>query len=143
MREVDRLEVIREVVGKRLVQREAGERLRLRVRQVKRLVRRYRELGAKGLISGHRGRKASNAIASEARAEILAVVRERYERVNAVTSHWQRRRSRRDGNAVRGGPPGEATGVTGRTGFVGGRQPTFLELTMALFALKNDDLRNG
>ena len=79
MREVDRLEVIREVVGKRLVQREAGERLRLSVRQVKRLVRRYRELGAKGLISGHRGRKASNAIAPEVRAEILAVVRERYE----------------------------------------------------------------
>ena len=32
LREVDRLEVIREVVGKRLVQREAGERLRLSVR---------------------------------------------------------------------------------------------------------------
>ncbi len=44
MREVDRLEMIREVVGKRLVQREAGEQLRLSVRQVKRLVRRYREL---------------------------------------------------------------------------------------------------
>ena len=32
MREVDRLEMIREVVGKRLVQREAGEQLRLSVR---------------------------------------------------------------------------------------------------------------
>ena len=79
MKEVDRLEVIREVVGKRLRQREAGERLRLCVRQVKRLVRRYRELGARGLKSGHRGRKASNAIAPQVRAEILAVVRERYE----------------------------------------------------------------
>ena len=78
MREVDRLEVIREVAGKRLRQGEAGERMRLSVRQVKRLLRRYREFGAVGLISGHRGRKASNAIAPEVRAEVLAVVRERY-----------------------------------------------------------------
>ena len=61
MREVDRLGVIREVAGKRLRQREAGERM-LSVRQV-RLLRRYRELGARGLISGHRGRKANNASA--------------------------------------------------------------------------------
>ena len=78
MREVDRLGVIREVAGKRLRQREAGERIGLGVRQVKRLLRRYRELGARGLISGHRGRKASNAIAPEVRAEMVAVVRERY-----------------------------------------------------------------
>ena len=49
MREVDRLEVIREVLGKRLGQREAGERLGICVRQVKRLVRRYRERGVRGL----------------------------------------------------------------------------------------------
>ena len=79
MREVDRLEVIREVLGRRLGQREAGERLGICVRQVKRLVRRYRERGVRGLISGHRGRRASNAIAPEARREMVAVVRERYE----------------------------------------------------------------
>ena len=79
MREVDRLGVIREVAGKRLRQREGGERMGLSVRQVKRLLRRYRELGARGLISGHGGRKANNAIAPEVRAEILGVVRERYE----------------------------------------------------------------
>ena len=79
MREVDRLEVIRDVLGRRLGQREAGERLGICVRQVKRLVRRYRERGVRGLISGHRGRRASNAIAPEARREMVAVVRERYE----------------------------------------------------------------
>ena len=79
MKEVDRLEVIREVLGRRLRQREAGERMGICVRQVKRLVRRYRELGARGLKSGHRGRQAPNAIAPEVRREILGVVRERYE----------------------------------------------------------------
>ena len=53
MREVDRLEVIRDVLGRRLGQREAGERLGICVRQVKRLVRRYAggegvDLGAPG-----------------------------------------------------------------------------------------------
>lgn len=78
MKEVDRLGVIREVAGKGLRQREAGERLGLSVRQVKRLLRRYREMGARGLISGHRGRKANNAIAPQAREEMLGLVRERY-----------------------------------------------------------------
>ena len=89
MREVDRLEVIREVLGRRLGQREAGERLGICVRQVKQLVRRYRERGVRGLISGHRGRRASNAIAPEARREMVAVVRERYEGLFA--DPWHRR----------------------------------------------------
>ena len=79
MKEVDRLGVIEEVARKRLRQRGAAERLGLSVRQVKRLLRRYRELGARGLISGHRGRKANNAIAPEVREEMLGLVRERYE----------------------------------------------------------------
>ena len=79
MREVDRVEVIREVLGRRLRQGEASERLGICVRQVKRPVRRYREEGARGLRSRRRGRRASNGIAPELRREILGVVRERYE----------------------------------------------------------------
>ena len=79
MREVDRVGVIREVLGRRLRQGEASERLGICVRQVKRLVRRYREEGARGLRSRRRGRRASNAIAPELRREIVGVVRERYE----------------------------------------------------------------
>ena len=71
MREVDRVEVIREVLGRRLRQGEASERLGICVRQVKRLVRRYREEGARGLRSRRRGRRASNGIAPELRREIL------------------------------------------------------------------------
>ena len=63
MREVDRVGVIREVLGRRLRQGEASERLGICVRQVKRLVRRYREEGARGLRSRRRGRRASNGIA--------------------------------------------------------------------------------
>ena len=44
-READRAGVIGQLAEKRLRQREAAERLRLGVRQVKRLLARYRERG--------------------------------------------------------------------------------------------------
>ncbi len=78
MREADRAGVIRQVVEKRLKQREAAERLRLSVRQVKRLAARYRERGAAGLVSGHRGKRSNNAIDAAVRREVLELVRERY-----------------------------------------------------------------
>ena len=87
MREVDRVEVIREVLGRQLRQGEASERPGICVRQVERLVRRYREEGARGLRSRRR-RRASDAIAPELRREILGVVRERYEDF-APTLAWE------------------------------------------------------
>ena len=89
MREVDRVEVIREVLGRRMRQGEASERLGICVRQVKRLVRRYREEGARRLRSRRRGRRASNGIAPELRREIVGVVRERYEDF-APTLAWEK-----------------------------------------------------
>ena len=78
VRESDRASVIGEVVAGRLRQVEAARRLGLGVRQVKRLVRRYRERGAAGLVSGHRGRRPNNAIAAAVRGEVMALVWERY-----------------------------------------------------------------
>ena len=78
MRELDRAGVIRQVVEGRLTQREAAERLGLSVRQVKRLVARYRTHGAAGLVSGHRGKRSNNAIDAATRREVLELVRERY-----------------------------------------------------------------
>ena len=78
MVEADRVGVIRDVVEKRLTQREAALRLGLGVRQVKRLVSRYRERGAAGLVSGRRGRPSNNAIDPAVRRDALELVRERY-----------------------------------------------------------------
>ena len=63
MAEADRAVVIGQVAEKRLRQREAADRLGLSVRQVKRLLARYRERGPAGLVSGHRGKVANNAMA--------------------------------------------------------------------------------
>lgn len=77
-RELDRVGVIRVVVEKRLRQKDAARQLGLSVRQVKRLVQRYRAEGAAGLISRHRGRRPNNQIPDALRREILGLVRSRY-----------------------------------------------------------------
>ena len=77
-KEVDRLGVIRAVAAKRLCQGAAARQSGLSVRQVKRLVRRYRGQGAPGLVSRHRGRRPNNAIPEGRRSAVLALVRTHY-----------------------------------------------------------------
>ena len=77
-KEVDRMEVIQAVISRKLKQQEAASQLGLSVRQVKRLVRRYRDHGAAGLVSGHRSRRAANAITAAVRHEVMQLMRERY-----------------------------------------------------------------
>ena len=77
-KEIDRLGVVRQVAARRLRQREAAERLGLSVRQVQRLVRRYRDDGAAGLVSRRRGRRPNNVIGADVRREVMDWVRKRY-----------------------------------------------------------------
>ena len=76
--EADRAVVIGQVAEKRLRQRAAAERLGVSVRQVKRLLARYREHGPAGLVSGHRGKVSNNAVAPAVWGAVMELVRERY-----------------------------------------------------------------
>ena len=78
MAEADRAVVIGQVAEKRLRQREAADRLGLSVRQVKRLLARYRERGPAGLVSGHRGKVSNNAMTGAVRRAAMELVGERY-----------------------------------------------------------------
>lgn len=77
-KEVDRLRCIQAVMSKQLGQADATRPLGLSVRQVKRLVACYRQPGASGFVSGHRGKRPNNAIAEEVRQEVLSIVRKCY-----------------------------------------------------------------
>ena len=77
-KEVDRLSMVRKLEAKRLRQREAAEQLGLSVRQVKRLLRRYRQDGATGLVSRRRGRRPNNAMDAGIRREVMDWVVKRY-----------------------------------------------------------------
>ena len=77
-RERDRLWVLHEVERRHLRQREAAERLRLSVRQVRRLLRRVKRHGDRGLIHRLRGRPSNRKTPAAVRQRILAEVRARY-----------------------------------------------------------------
>ena len=77
-KELDRLTVIKSLHSGRLRQKEAASQLNLSVRQIKRLLARYREQGAKGIISRHRGKTPNNAYTPETRLFVLQLIRNKY-----------------------------------------------------------------
>ena len=70
--EVKRVHVIQRTIDTRGSQAAAARQLGLSVRQVKRLVQRYRSQGAAGLVSRRRGQRPPNALAPALRAAALA-----------------------------------------------------------------------
>lgn len=86
-RELDRVGVIEAVVSGRVSQGEAAIELTLSVRQVKRLVRRYREHGAPGLGSRRRGQPSNNRLDDTVREQALSLVRERYADFGPTLAH--------------------------------------------------------
>jgi len=64
-KELTRLEVIQKIEEKRLKQREAAERLRVSERQVRRLLKAYRQSEAVGLVSKRRGQPSNNRMKME------------------------------------------------------------------------------
>ena len=60
--ELHRLEVMKQMEEKRISQKTAAEELGIGVRQVKRLLRSYREEGARGLASRQRGTTQPSSI---------------------------------------------------------------------------------
>ncbi len=76
--ELERLEVIRKVVTKHLTQVIAARQLGVTVRQVKRLVKRYRADGAEGLISKQRGRVSNHKYTINKIESIKKLVEDHY-----------------------------------------------------------------
>jgi transposase len=78
MRELDRLKVIQAVVNMGLKPGRAAERLGVTVRQVERLVWRYRESGAAGLTSRKRNKPGNRKLDEGLALRALTLIRERY-----------------------------------------------------------------
>ncbi len=77
-KERDRLKVVSALAECRLKQVEASRLLRLSVRQVRRLLRRYREEGDVGLVHRSRGRPSNRRIPEATHRRVLALVRRHY-----------------------------------------------------------------
>jgi hypothetical protein len=78
MRELDRLKVIQAVVDRMLKPGLAAERLHLTVRQVERLVLRYKQAGAAGVGSRARGRPGNRKLDDGTAYRALILIRDRY-----------------------------------------------------------------
>jgi len=70
-KEINRLEILEKVKTKQMTQRVAAEILKLSTRQVKRLVKAYREQGASGLVSKRRGKPSNNQITQELKQKVV------------------------------------------------------------------------
>lgn len=77
-KELTRLEVVQRVTGKQMGHAEAARQLSVTERQVKRLVRAFREAGAVGLVSKRRGQPSNNRIDEAIKTEVLGRLRDRY-----------------------------------------------------------------
>jgi len=78
-KEIDRLEVMQKLDGKQMSQKEAGRILQLSTRQVKRILRGYREHGAARLISKQRGRKSNNRLPEATKRKALDALKSKYQ----------------------------------------------------------------
>lgn len=78
MRELDRLKVIQAVVDRMLKPGRAAERLQLTTRQIERLVLRYRQSGAAGIVSQARGRPGNRKLDEGVACHALRLIQERY-----------------------------------------------------------------
>lgn len=78
-KEISRMEVIKRVLSERTYTTDhAAQALQLSTRQVKRLIRRYREEGPPGLISHKRGRPSNRKTPASLRVQVLSLIEDRY-----------------------------------------------------------------
>jgi len=82
--ELKRLELIKKAIGKELTQLEVSEFLVVSQRQVRRIVRRVREMGSKGVIHQNRGKSNGRRITDAIKAKVLRVYGSKYKDFGAT-----------------------------------------------------------
>jgi transposase len=85
--ELSRLEVMERLGEKRMRQRTASEILGVSVRQVKRLLRAYRNEGAAGLVSKQRGKPSHHQLDAETGQAVLNLLKGRYADFGPTLAH--------------------------------------------------------
>ena len=75
-KERDRLKVLTEARDKLITQKQAAERLKMSQRQIRRLVRRLRQVGDRAVLHGLRGKSSNRKIADEVKQRAIAELRD-------------------------------------------------------------------
>jgi transposase len=86
-KELSKLEVMQRLSSKRMSPKEAGQILNLGIRQVKRLLKTYREEGAAGLVSKQRGQPGNNRLTERVKQRALDLLKTRYQGFGPTLAH--------------------------------------------------------
>lgn len=86
-KELTRLEILQKAATKRLKQREAADILGVSERHVRRLLRAYRQKGAKGLISRKRGKPSNNRLKPESKQQAIDLLHSQYHDFGPTLAH--------------------------------------------------------
>ena len=78
IKEANRLGVMQQIDKKNLSLRQASEELGLSIRHLKRLRKRYRHEGERGLISRRRGQASHNKIPDKVRSKVIEILKDPY-----------------------------------------------------------------
>ena len=78
IKETERITVMDNLIAKRIKQKHAGRQLCISVRQVQRILKRYKRDKAAGLIHKSRGREGNRAIPESKKEEIISLINKNY-----------------------------------------------------------------
>ena len=74
LKEVKRLEIVKKIISKKLKQREGASILKISERQIRRLVKSYKESGESGLTSKKRGKASNRRISLDIETKITTLI---------------------------------------------------------------------
>lgn len=77
-KELKRLHIIKKVLNKELKQIEAGEWLKISVRQIRRIIKRVRIEGERGIVNRSRGRESNRKLPEEMKKKVIEIYRKKY-----------------------------------------------------------------
>jgi transposase len=86
-KELTRMEIIQNLQGKRMKQKEAAEMLGISERHVRRLLSAYRQDGEVGLISKRRGKPSNNQLKPETKQQVIDLLHSRYQDFGPTLAH--------------------------------------------------------
>src|SRR5208283_1283648 len=77
-KDVAKLEIMSLLKEKRVPQEEAAKRLKISVRQVRRIYKRYVQHGTTGILSGKRGHASNNKLSTEIKIKAIELIKSKY-----------------------------------------------------------------
>ena len=103
-KEIKKYDIIKKVIDKELSETEASKLLILSTRQIRRLKKKAREKGAKGLVHGNRDKTSNRKMPDQEKQEIISLIKKYYPDFGPLLASeklWERHKMKRSKGTVR------------------------------------------